>query len=281
MNPESSNDPSPVWVCPFCQQDLNFIAAEKAWHCDNKHSFDCAKEGYVNLLPSNKKHSADPGDSAEMIAARRNIHSAEIYRPLADAVLAVIADAGSPATVLDLGCGEGYYAGAIQQAFTDANVCGVDISKSAVRLAAKHYPDIEFAVASSFALPVAPASQNVVVRIFAPSQDSEVIRVLKPGGFYLEVTPAPMHLWVLREALYDVPKAHEDSREKFPYLQLVKSSSCEFNVDLSQRLLRELLAMTPFAHRGHREKRERLRNGGGLNVGMAFSLRLFKKSDAA
>lgn len=281
MNPQSANTPSPVWVCPFCQQDLNFNAAEKAWICDNRHAFDCAKEGYVNLLPSNKKHSSDPGDSAEMIAARRNIHGAEIYRPLADAVLAMIADAGSPATILDLGCGEGYYAGAMQRAFTDAKICGVDISKSAVRLAAKHYADIEFAVASSFALPVAPASQDAVVRIFAPSQDSEITRVLKPGGFYLEVTPAPRHLWVLREALYDVPRAHEDSRDRFPYLQLVGSSSCEYDVDLSQKLLRELLAMTPFAHRGHREKRERLQNGGGLKVGMAFSLRLFQKPDTA
>ncbi|MFT5710878.1 MAG: 23S rRNA (guanine745-N1)-methyltransferase [Halioglobus sp.] len=281
MNPLRAHAPSPVWVCPFCHQDLNFIAADKAWLCDKGHSFDCAKEGYVNLLPSNKKHSSDPGDSAEMIAARRNIHGAEIYRPLADAVLAEIAAAGSPASILDLGCGEGYYAGAMQRAFADAKVCGVDISKSAVRLAAKHYPDIEFAVASSFALPVAPASQDVVVRIFAPSQDSEILRVLKPGGLYLEVTPAPRHLWALREALYDVPKAHEDSREKFPYLQRIQSSNCEYEVDLSQRLLRELLAMTPFAHRGHREKRERLRNGGGLNVGMAFSLRLFKKPDIA
>lgn len=270
-----------MWFCPFCQQDLNFNAAEKVWACDNRHSFDCAKEGYVNLLPSNKKHSSDPGDSAEMIAARRNIHGAELFRPLADAVLAEVSAAASPSTVLDLGCGEGYYAGALQRTFTDATVCGIDISKSAVRLAAKHYAGIEFAVASSFALPVAAASQDVVVRIFAPSQDSEIIRVLKPGGFYLEVTPAPRHLWALREALYDVPKAHEDSRNKFPYLQLAQSSTCEYEVDLSQKLLRELLAMTPFAHRGHREKRERLQNDGGLKVGMAFSLRLFQKPDVA
>ncbi len=281
MNTQYANAPSPVWICPFCQQGLNFNAPEKAWLCSNRHSFDCAKEGYVNLLPSNKKHSTDPGDSAEMIAARRSIHGAELYRPLADAVLAEIAAACSPATFLDLGCGEDYYAGALQRNFPDAKICGVDISKPAVRLAARHYPGIEFAVASSFALPVADGSQDVVVRIFAPSLDSEVVRVLKPGGFYLEVTPAPRHLWVLREALYDVPRAHADSRDKFPYLQLAKSSNCEYEVDLSQGLLRELVAMTPFAHRGHREKRERLHSGGGMNVGMAFSLKLFKKPDIA
>ncbi len=279
MNSECASTQSPIWVCPFCQHDLIFNAAEKAWLCDNRHAFDCAKEGYVNLLPSNKKSSSDPGDSAEMIAARRNIHAAEIFAPLADAVLAEIAVAGDPARILDLGCGEGYYAGAMQRAFTEAKVCGVDISKPAIRLAAKHYADIEFAVASSFALPVAPASQDVVVRIFAPSQDSEIIRVLKPGGIYLEVTPAPRHLWVLREALYDVPREHENSRDKFPYLQSAKSASCEFDVDLSQGMLRELLAMTPFAHRGHREKRERLQNDGGRKVGMAFSLRVFQKPD--
>lgn len=281
MNSECASTQPSVWTCPFCQHELIFNADEKAWVCDNRHAFDCAKEGYVNLLPSNKKSSSDPGDSAEMIAARRNVHRAEIFSPLAGAVVAEIAAAGAPARILDLGCGEGYYAGAMQLAFTDAKICGIDISKSAVRLAAKHYADIEFAVASSFALPVAPASQDVVVRIFAPSQDSEISRILKPGGFYLEVTPAPRHLWVLREALYDVAKAHEDSRDKFPYLKLVQSASCEYEVDLSQSLLQELLAMTPFAHRGHREKRERLRSGGGMKVGMAFSLRVFQKPDTA
>ncbi len=249
----------------------------KSWSCANKHNFDCAKEGYVNLLPSNKKHSAQPGDSAQMIAARRKIHTSEIYQPLADAVLEQISTSNSQTKILDIGCGEGYYSGVLRRGLPDVEICGVDISKAAIRLAAKNYPKIQFAVASSFALPVPTATQDVVARIFAPSDDSEIIRVLKTGGCYLEVTPAPTHLWSLRKALYDTPREHAPSREQVPGMETIASTTVTYDVDMQQSLLRDLVAMTPFAHRGHREKREQLLDRECVKVNMAFTLRLFGK----
>ncbi|MBE9539239.1 MAG: methyltransferase domain-containing protein, partial [Proteobacteria bacterium] len=180
-------DTTPVWTCPFCCLGLRVNESGKSWSCENNHSFDCAREGYVNLLPSNKKRSSDPGDNAEMIAARRRIHTAQIYRPLVDAIQAQLADVESIMRILDLGCGEGYYSNALQQALPDAQICAVDISRAAVKLAAKNYPSVNFAVASTFALPVASESQNLLLRIFAPSDDAEVVRVLEKGGVYLEV----------------------------------------------------------------------------------------------
>jgi len=267
----------PVWNCPFCRQGLRFNESGKSWSCENNHSFDCAREGYVNLLPSNKKRSSDPGDNAEMIAARRRIHTAQIYQPLAQAVQAELADLKPITRILDLGCGEGYYSDALQQAKPEARICAVDISRPAIKLAAKNYPAVNFAVASTFALPVASESQDLLVRIFAPSDGAEILRVLRQEGVYLEVTPAPGHLWALREALYDTPRAHAATREELEGMSLLKSSTVDFEVDMGQALLRDLVAMTPFAHRGHREKREQLLALDSLTVEMAFSICLFKK----
>ena len=267
-----------IWICPLCEQALVLNSMGSSWSCVNKHNFDCAKEGYVNLLPSNKKHSAQPGDSAQMITARRKIHTSEIYQPLADAVLEHISAFNPLIKILDIGCGEGYYSGVLHCGLPGVEICGVDISKAAIRLAAKNYPKIQFAVASSFALPVPTATQDMIVRIFAPCDDSEVIRVLKVEGRYLEVTPAPTHLWSLREALYDTPREHASSREQVPGLEAIASTTVAYDVDMQQSLLRDLITMTPFAHRGHREKRELLFARECMKVNMAFTLRLFRKA---
>ena len=270
-------DVKPVWTCPLCREGLLLNESGKAWSCENNHSFDCAREGYVNLLPANKKSSSAPGDNAEMIAARRSIHTAEIYRPLADAIQSQLVGMDSISRILDLGCGEGYYSNALRQVLPAAEICGIDISKAAVRLAAKQYSSINFAVASSFALPLASGSQDLVMRIFAPSDEADVLRVLKKEGAYLEVTPAPTHLWALREALYDIPRAHGAARNVVDGMSLCKNSTVEFEVELNRDLLHDLVAMTPFAHRGHREKREQLLALDSLVVGMAFSICLFQK----
>ena len=261
----------------MCREGLILGESGKFWRCENNHHFDRAREGYVNLLPANQKRSKDPGDNAEMIAARRRIHTAEIYRPLVDAIQALLAELSPNTRILDLGCGEGYYSDAIQLANPEAYVCAIDISKSAIKLAAKNYPAVNFAVASTFQLPVPTSSQDLLLRIFAPADDGEIHRVLTVKGIYLEVTPAPGHLWTLREALYDTPKAHAAARREMPGLLVVESSAVEYEIELNQPLLRDLVAMTPFAHRGHREKRERLLQRDTLTVQMAFSLNLFQR----
>lgn len=267
----------PVWTCPLCREALVCSVSNKSWSCDNSHLFDCAREGYVNLLSLNKKRSSEPGDNAEMIGARRRIHTADIYWPLAEAIQAISTGLDSIKRIFDLGCGEGYYSGAVQRAKPEAQLCAVDISKTAIRLAAKKYRAVHFAVASTFELPAPSNSQDLLLRIFSPADDNEIHRVLAEKGFYLEVTPAPQHLWALREALYGMPRAHAISRREIPGLKLCQGSTVEFDVELDQTLLRDLVAMTPFAHRGHREKRRRLLARDMLSLQMAFSLNLFQK----
>ena len=109
------------WCCPLCGDPLS--QRDRALSCPSRHSFDIAREGYVNLLPANRKRSRDPGDNREMIEARRRVHAADVYRPLAERLASLVSEtAGGDARVLDLGCGEGYYAAVLLQHCPDSTV---------------------------------------------------------------------------------------------------------------------------------------------------------------
>jgi 23S rRNA (guanine745-N1)-methyltransferase len=117
-----------------------------------------------------------------------------------------------------------------------------------------------------------------VLRVFAPSDDAEVCRVLKAGAWYLEVSPAPGHLWQLREQLYDRPREHPQARSEILGMAPVSRQVLEYTLPLNPELLADIVAMTPFAHRGHREKREGLRRASLAELRMAFSLKLFQRA---
>jgi 23S rRNA (guanine745-N1)-methyltransferase len=139
-----------MWICPVCRQTLSSKQG-KSLICPDGHSYDLAREGYVNLLQANRKNSRLPGDSKEMIAARRRVHAAGLYHPLAVAIREQLTTLASPSPrVLDLGCGEGHYCRSIQQVLPASSVYGIDISKAAVKMAARSCPEASFAVASVF-----------------------------------------------------------------------------------------------------------------------------------
>ena len=266
----------PSWICPNCEEPLALDS--RVWSCANNHAFDCAKEGYVNLLPAHRKRSKEPGDNPEMVLARRRIHDAGLYTPLANELTRVISTLPAIRTLLDIGCGEGFYTGLFAQQLPDVSMSGVDIAKSAVRLAARKYASHHYAVASSTNLPVATLSQDLVTQIFAPCSDDEVMRVLRAGGYYLQVGPAPQHLWQLREALYDEPAAHEPLRRACPGLSLVDEGGLSYQQLLANDQLRDLIMATPFSYRGHREKRALLLECNDVTTTFAFDWRLFQKN---
>ena len=242
--------------------------------CQNGHSFDRAREGYVNLLPANKKRSREPGDNALMVAARRRVHDAGAYQPLAHAMVTVLAnlDGVADGSILVLGCGEGYYAGYLGEQVPAASLLGIDVAKSAVRLAAKRYSRVGFAVASAFAVPLAAGSLGSAVSVFAPAAPGELQRLLPAGGVYLKVTPAPMHLWSLREALYASPRPHTEEAVLVPGFSPVNTSTVRFTLSAGQALLADIVAMTPFAYRGQREKRLALLQRESMQLEMVFTV---------
>jgi 23S rRNA (guanine745-N1)-methyltransferase len=265
----------PAILCPLCRETLDRQAV--AWRCAQGHSFDVAREGYVNLLPVQHKQSLDPGDSAEMVTARREFLQAGHYQPLREAVIAMLAPLQAQ-NLVDVGCGEGYYTAAMTS--IAAEVIGLDIAKPAVRIAARLHRGITWLVASGARLPVADTSIDIATCLFIPLHVDELHRALKPGGHVLLATPGPDHLWALREGLFDEVRAHQPEKfvETFtPRFEHIASDEVRFPLSLTQTPLRQLLAMTPYVWKARPERRAALEQRELLQTEAVLSLMLFRK----
>lgn len=199
--------------CPVCAGALT--REDTAWRCPAGHSFDIARQGYVNLLPSGQKHSRNPGDSRMAVQARRSFLDGGWYAPLARRV-AELAAAERPSVVLDAGCGEGYYLGAVGRACPQAQRVGVDISKDAVRYAAGRDKAALWLTASAAALPLADQSCQVLLCLFAYAFPAEFARVTAPGGLYVQVLAGERHLEALREVIYPTVFGRDKARPETP-----------------------------------------------------------------
>ncbi len=266
-------------VCPLCASVFEHGA--QTWTCAQGHGFDVAREGYVNLLPAQHKHSREPGDRPESLQARRAFLGAGHYAPLRDAMVEMLAPM-QPATLLDIGCGEGYYTGAM--ATRAVQTVGLDIAKPAIRLAAKRFRDVTWIVGSGARLPIASESIDVICTLFTPLHEAEMARVLRPGGRVLLVTPDAAHLHALRAALFDVVEPHEP--DKFlagfePLFGLSAKRALRYALDLSPQDLKLLLTMTPYAWKARPERRVELEARSGLATEAAFSILQFTKRPSA
>lgn len=208
-----------MYRCPLCQNPLHLDG--RSFRCAHNHCFDLAKEGYVNLLLVQDKKSRQPGDNKAMVRARRDFLNQGYYELLSNTLnqrvsdYLKLAESTGGQRILDLGCGEGYYTNRLQQflcggqADCALKLWGLDISKEAIRLAAKANPHIRYSVASSYKLPFDDASMDLLLRIYAPSDDAECRRVLKDGGHLITITPGPEHLMGLKNIIYEEPQQHE------------------------------------------------------------------------
>ena len=256
--------PFQALACPLDGAPLRRDGA--TWCCAAGHSFDIASQGYINLLPVQQKRSRDPGDSKEMVAARRRFLNAGFYQPIAAAVSrAALADLrpGATASCLDAGSGEGYYLRQLAAAATESRqslaVLGLDISKWAVLSAAKQDKRPSWVVGSNANLPVLPGSLDRVLCMFGFPVYAEFARVLKPAGLLLQVDAGPDHLRELREIIYPALKP-ERSAEPRPPAGFVSLSteSVSYSADIvGAEQIADLLAMTPHLYRATAEGRAR------------------------
>lgn len=272
---------SAALVCPICELPLG--REESAYRCAAGHSFDVAREGYVNLL-----RRPYPGDTKEMLRARRAFLDAGHYRPLAEAVASrVVAHlaAARPdaATLLDAGCGEGYYTAAVCGALRQrlpglrADCYGLDVAKEAVRLAARRAPGATFVVGNvNDRLPFADASLAVVLDVFAPRNPAEFGRVLAPGGLLLVVIPGPGHLAEPRAALglleIEPDKERHVATQLASAFVLADREALELPLRLSGVDLANLVAMSPSARHVAPEAYDRARQLDGFAATASFVL---------
>lgn len=270
-----------MFTCPICAAPLQ--RQEGRYLCPNRHSYDLSREGYVHLLPANRKHSKEPGDDKAMAAARTRFLDGGWYAHLRAALCGLVLEhLPIGGALVDAGCGEGYYtagiAEALETAERQAKIAGVDLSKFALKKAAKRTKLAEFAVASVYHLPIADASTDVLLDCFSPLAIEEFCRVLKPGGVFLYVVPAANHLYEMKEVLYDEP--YRNTEENIPYegFESIEVINAEKEIHLTDAEdIMALFGMTPYAWKTPKEGVNRLRRQSELTVTTAFRIHVFRK----
>ena len=272
-----------LFRCPVCGAPLD--REERICRCPNRHSYDIAREGYTYLLPPNQKHSAAPGDDRGMAAARRDFLSKGYYAPLLNTLCCqILSLSGDFPVIWDVGCGEGYYTAGIYQALAAAGkqpeMAGTDISKFILRYAARRCHSVEFAVASSYHLPLADGSVDLLLDCFSPLALEEFRRVLRPGGYFLYVVPAADHLWQLKEVLYDRPYPNEEKETPYAGFTYQAIVPVEDTIHLPCRAdIQALYLMTPYCWKTPRSGAERLEQLETLDCRIAFRIHIFQKKE--
>jgi len=265
----------PIWMCPVCETGL--ARGEGLFACADGHSFDIAREGYVNLVLVQHRHSAASGDPKDSLRHRRHFLDAGHYQSLAMTVIDVLTTE-APERILDVGCGEGYYLRQLAgtQLPGDVGLYGVDVAREAIRLASKAAPQVAHAVGNSHRLPVLPASVDAVLQVFAPSAPAQVRRVLRDTGVYVEVKPGPRHLESLRGMIYDQPQAHAEAEVPAGF-RLVRSERVTYPLILRQAGdVAALVEMTPYKWHMNPETYGRVRDLPELEDTADFSVSLYR-----
>ena len=266
--------------CPVCNEALN--KENNSYFCQNKHTHDIAKEGYVNLLLAQHKRSKNPGDSDEMIRSRQAFLNKDYYKTLSDAIVQQISSMPQEfeQNILDVGCGEGYYMQGIVDASTNAklSLSGIDISKSAVKLAGKRKMGTSLCVASAYDLPFFNESFSSIVSVFSPVSASEIERLLKPDGNIIMVGPGEEHLKGLTAHIYDEVLPHKgnysviDESESFTLKEQIEIKE---EIVVKQEDILDLLRMTPYYWQITVEKKENILALSELRTIVHFYVRVY------
>ncbi len=240
-----------TYKCPLCGRSLEL--QQRSYRCENKHCFDVAKEGYVNLLPVQQKKSLIPGDSKEMLVSRQRFLEKGYYEFLVQAIAEALAQhcevAGDTIDLLDMGCGEGYYCQQLLQRNSQLRITGVDISKQGILMTAKRKLGLQAAVASVYELPFFGNSFDCALSVFSPVSGVETSRVLKPKGILILVGPTGNHLHGLIKHIYLQPTSHEGNTQALTDTEdfsLVEKKQVSDSVQVVGEDVMNLLAMTPY-----------------------------------
>ena len=259
-------------ICPVCSEPLN--VGPKSVSCENGHCFDIAKEGYFNLLRTNK--SGDRiGDDKLAARCRRDFLNKGYYASLKDALVNLFAD--KCGSLLDICCGEGYYTNAIAEE-TSMQVYGFDISKEMIRLGSKRGGFTAF-VANMASIPVSDNSFDYCIHLFAPFNENEFSRVLKPNGRLYTVIPGSHHLWGLKEAVYDTPYTNDERVPETNTLKLLGKQKIGASIHLeSSEDIEAVFRMTPYYFHTSESDKQKLARMKALDTQIEFLIVEYEKS---
>ncbi|CEX07102.1 23S_rRNA m1G745 methyltransferase [Streptococcus pneumoniae] len=236
-----------AFACPICQENLTLL--ETNFKCCNRHSFDLAKFGYVNLVPQIKQSA---NYNKENFQNRQQILEAGFYQAILDAVSDLLASSKTTTTILDIGCGEGFYSRKLQESHSEKTFYAFDISKDSVQIAAKSEPNwaVNWFVGDLARLPIKDANMDILLDIFSPANYGEFRRVLSKDGILIKVIPTENHLKEIRQRVQDQltnkEYSNQDIKEHFQeHFTILSSQTASLTKTITAEQLQALLSMTP------------------------------------
>ncbi|VJI15759.1 23S_rRNA m1G745 methyltransferase [Streptococcus pneumoniae] len=236
-----------AFACPICQENLTLL--ETNFKCCNRHSFDLAKFGYVNLAPQIKQSA---NYDKENFQNRQQILEAGFYQAILDAVSDLLASSKTTTTILDIGCGEGFYSRKLQESHSEKTFYAFDISKDSVQIAAKSEPNwaVNWFVGDLARLPIKDANMDILLDIFSPANYGEFRRVLSKDGILIKVIPTENHLKEIRQRVQDQltnkEYSNQDIKEHFQeHFTILSSQTASLTKIITAEQLQALLSMTP------------------------------------
>ena len=236
-----------AFACPICQENLTLV--ESSLKCNNRHSFDLAKFGYVNLAPQIKQSA---NYDKENFQNRQQILEAGFYQAILEDISNLLATNPSAKTVLDIGCGEGFYSRKLQESHSEKTFYAFDISKDSVQIAAKSEPNwaVNWFVGDLARLPIKDASMDILLDIFSPANYGEFRRVLSKDGILIKVIPTKNHLKEIRQKVQDQltnkDYSNQDIKNHFQeHFTILSSQTASLTKTITAEQLKALLSMTP------------------------------------
>ncbi|VIT45218.1 23S_rRNA m1G745 methyltransferase [Streptococcus pneumoniae] len=236
-----------AFACPICQENLTLL--ETNFKCCNRHSFDLAKFGYVNLAPQIKQSA---NYDKENFQNRQQILEAGFYQAILDAVSDLLASSKTTTTILDIGCGGGFYSRKLQESHSEKTFYAFDISKDSVQIAAKSEPNwaVNWFVGDLARLPIKDANMDILLDIFSPANYGEFRRVLSKDGILIKVIPTENHLKEIRQRVQDQltnkEYSNQDIKEHFQeHFTILSSQTASLTKTITAEQLQALLSMTP------------------------------------
>ena len=271
-------------ICPLDGENLHLHSSNKFMSCRNNHHFDFAKQGYLNLLPVQQKRSKQPGDDKTMVEARCRFLNSGVYQQIAQAVIDLAKQNHTDVSLLDAGCGEGYYLRQFAQQLPQAKLAGLDISKDAVLSAARqnrqHNQQVQYLVASNKNIPVADNSLSHILCMFGFPVYAEFAKKLQTHGLLICVDSGEKHLLELRQAIYPELKAftpiNRDSAIAAGF-KLINTESVQYDYCLNQQQISDLLLMTPHGHKGNSDKITALKQQSEFTLGIDAQISLWQQ----
>ena len=238
---------APAFACPICHENLTLV--EGSLKCNNRHSFDLAKFGYVNLAPQIKQSA---NYDKENFQNRQQILEAGFYQAILDAISDLLASSENTETILDIGCGEGFYSRKLQENHPDKTFYAFDISKDSVQIAAKSEPNwaVNWFVGDLARLPIKDASMDILLDIFSPANYGEFRRVLSKDGILIKVIPTENHLKEIRQRVQDQltnkDYSNQDIKNHFQeHFTILSNQTASLTKTITAEQLQALLSMTP------------------------------------